>query len=242
MRDLTRAHSFPNTRWTVVARSGAADDAVRQKALAELCELYWPPVYAFVRGRGHTPHDAEDLVQGLFADLLAREDFAQTDAAKGRLRTFLLAAAKNYMANEARKAGRQKRGGGTAPLSLDLDAAEERCQVPEPADETTPDKLYQRQWVVTLLNHVLEELGTRYARDGKAGLFDVLKPALTPGAPMAPYAEIAPRVGMSEGALKVAVHRLRHRYGTLLRETVADTLGPGEDPEEEIRAMMTAFD
>lgn len=242
MHDFTRSPAFPNTRWTIVARSTGADEPARHKALSELCELYWPPVYAFVRGKGNSPHDAEDLVQGFFAQILSRNDFAHADPSKGKLRTFLLASLKNYMANERHKAGRQKRGGGIAVLSLDQDEAEAHCHVPEPQDDTTPDKLYQRQWVVTLLDQVLRKLGARYAEDGKGEVFETLKAALTPGAPMAPYAEIAARLGMNEPAVRVAVHRLKQRYGALLRETVADTLGPDENPEEEIAAMMSCFD
>lgn len=241
MPEFTRANQFPNTRWTMVARSSDADDSTRQRALSELCELYWPPVYAFIRSKGNSPHDAEDLAQGFFADLLSREDLASTDASKGKLRSFLLASVKNFMAKEWRKASRQKRGGGQAVLSLNQDEGETRFHVPEPKDESSPDKVYERQWVMTLLAHVLEELGVRYEKDGKGDLFETLKPTLTPGAPMAPYVEVAEQLGMSESALKVAVHRLKQRYGTLLRETIADTLGPDEDPEEELGHLMTAF-
>ena len=242
MSDFTRANQFPNTRWTMVARSTEADDTTRQKALSELCELYWPPIYAFIRSKGNSPHDAEDLAQGFFASVLARQDIGKTDASKGKLRSFFLASVKNYMANEHRKNTRQKRGSGQAVLSLNLDEAETRFHVPEPRDDNSPDKVYQQQWVMTLLSHVLENLGTRYEKDGKGELFKALKPALTPGAPMAPYSELAPTLGLSESALKVAVHRLKQRYGTLLRETIADTLGPDEDPEEELGQLMTVFE
>lgn len=241
MPDFTRANRFPNTRWTMVARSSDADDAIRKKALSELCELYWPPVYAFIRSKGNSPHDAEDLAQGFFAQILERDDIAKTDASKGKLRSFLLASVKNFMANEWRKASRQKRGGEQAVLSLNQNDAETRFHVPEPSDDTTPDKVYERQWVMTLLAHVLEELGERYKDDGKEALFEALKPTLTPGAPMPPYAEVAARLEMSESALKVAVHRLKQRYGTLLRETIADTIGPDEDPEEELGHLLSVF-
>jgi RNA polymerase sigma-70 factor (ECF subfamily) len=242
MFKLTHAYQFPKTRWTIVARSGDTDETTRQTALGELCELYWPPVYAFVRSKGNSPQDAEDIVQGFFARLLERNDFSRADPSKGKMRWFLLASVKNHMANEVRNATCQKRGGETAPLSIDLHDAEERCLVPEPADHLAPDKIFQRQWVITLLDHVLQKLEKRYSDDGKAELFNALKPTLTPGTRIPPHAETANRLGMNEDALRVAVHRLRQRYARELRNTIADTLGPGEDPEEEIRAMMTAFD
>lgn len=243
MADLTRAYQFPNTRWTMVARSVEDDAERRLTALDELCRLYWPPVYAFVRSKGNTPHDAEDLVQGFFAKLLSRDDLAHLDQSKGKLRSFLLASVKNYMANEWEKATRQKRGGGIAVLSLDQSEAEDHCFViPEPKESTTPDVIFQRQWIMTTLKHVLGELGVRYEKDGKEALFESLKPTLTPGAPMAPYAEIAETLGMSVSAVKMAVRRLKQRYAQLLCETVADTLGPEEDPEEEIAALMGSFD
>lgn len=241
MPEFTHAHQFPSTRWTIVGQAAGNDQAIRRKALTELCELYWPPVYAFIRSKGNSPHDAEDLAQGFFAQLLTREDLAHTDASKGKLRTFLLRAAKNYMSNEWKKANRQKRGGGKVLLSLDAGEGETLYRAPEPRDDLTPDRVFERQWVLTLLKHVLSQLERRYEKDGKAPLFEALKPTLTPGAPMPPYAEVAAALEMSEAALKVAVHRLRQRYGVLLKECIADTLGPGEDPDEELSSLMTAF-
>ena len=145
------------------------------------------------------------------------------------------------MANEWKKVSRQKRGGGQALLSLDWDEAESRLHVPEPQDDTTPDILFERQWVLTLLEHVLKELGKRDEADGKSQFFSLLKPALTPGAPMSPYAEIAAQLDMSESSLKVAVHRLRQRYGAMLKAAIADTQGPDEDADAEWSHLMTVF-
>ncbi|MEM7146753.1 MAG: sigma-70 family RNA polymerase sigma factor [Verrucomicrobiota bacterium] len=233
---------FPDTRWTLVLqiRDPENPDA-RQRALSDLCEAYWPPVYAFVRSKGNAPADAEDLTQGFFAHLLAHNAIAQADADRGKLRTFLLASVKNYMTNEWKKAHRQKRGGDKTILSLDADNAETRFHPPERGHDLTPDKVYERQWALTLLDQVLKKLHDKYKTDGKAILFDTLKPYLTPGAATPPHAEVATQLDMSESAVKVAVHRLRQRYAKLLRETIADTLAPEEDPEQELTHLLNVF-
>lgn len=241
MADRSHLHLFPSTRWTLVARAGHFDEATRTKALSELCELYWPPVYAFVRSKGNSPADAEDITQGFFAKLLSREDLARTDRDRGKLRSFLLAAVKNYMSSEWRKANRQRRGGDRVVLSLNQEEAEGHLHAHELKDETTPDKVFERQWALTLLSHALQRLEERYREDGKGALFDYLKPALTPGAPMQSYGKIAAELGLSVSAMKVGVHRLRQRYGVMLRQTIADTLGPGEDADEELRHLRSVF-
>jgi RNA polymerase sigma factor (sigma-70 family) len=242
MSGHTHAHHFPNTRWTIVAQSANADEGTRRKALVELCELYWPPVYAYVRSKGNSPHDAEDITQGFFEELLSHDNFAKADAAKGKLRSFLLASVNNYITNQWKKASRQKRGGGKAVFSLDIDDPELRFHTPEPADPITPDVLYERQWALTLLEHALGDvLGVKYETAGKGALFDALKPALTPDVPMASYAELATQLDLSKSALKVAIHRLRQRYGKLLRENIADTLGPGEDVDTELQHLLSVF-
>ncbi len=242
MAEPSRPHPFPATRWSIVLRSADADEATRHKALGELCEIYWPPIYAYLRGQGKSSQDAEDLKQGLFAEILARDDFARTDRSKGKLRSFLLASLKNHQINEWRRTNRQKRGGGVELIPLHSGDAETRFGPQEPADRITPDKPFLRQGLRSLLDHALGRLERRYSENGNARLFQALKPALTPGAPIDSYAELAGRLGLSESALKVAVHRLRQRFGIVLREAVADTIGPDEDADEELRHLMTAFD
>lgn len=241
MGDHTHAHQFPDTRWTLIARSTEAEDAVRQEALSEICELYWPPVYAFVRHKGCSPHDAEDLTQGFFASLLRRDDLGKVDATKGKLRTFLLVSVKHFIANEWKRSARKKRGGDKVILSCDHKQAEALLLSSEPADQESPDTVFQREWVITVLRHVLGELGERYRKDGKGDLFRALSPGLTPGGPSEQYATLANQLGMTESAVKTAAFRLRERYRDLLRAAIAATLGPGEDVDLELRELMSLF-
>ena len=220
-------------------RANGGSPEERQRALADLCQLYWPPVYAFIRSGGHTPHDAEDLTQGFFAQFLRRQDFQKTDASRGRLRSYLLAAAKHYLSDERRKEGRQKRGGEVTILSFDAAEAESRCLMP--ADDMTSERVYVRQWATTLLENVIQRLEESYVRKEKGPLFEALKPFIMSGADTEKQAEIAKSLDMSDAAVRVAVHRLRQRYAVLLREAVSDTLGPNEDLETELRELMAAF-
>ncbi len=222
-------------------RAAAEDPAEREKALAEICTLYWPPVYAFVRSRGHSPHDAEDLTQGFFATLLKRHDFARADSAHGRLRSYLLTAAGNYLNSEHRRENCQKRGGGAAVLSFDVVDAEARCHIPEPMDDLTPDRVFERQWAITVMEGVVSTLAQRYVDKGQAHMFAALKPFINADDSGGRQAELARELGMSEQALRTAIHRLRQRYGEVLRQTVKATLGHNESVEEELTCLMAAF-
>ena len=232
---------FPQTRWTLIAKSSDVDGQTRKKALTELCELYWPPVYAFVRSRGQSPHDAEDLVQGFFARLLERSDFACVDESRGRLRTFLLTAVTNYMNKEWMKENRQKRGGDRVIVSLDDETAEGRVQTFALEDHLSPDRIFERQWGITLLEHVFALLREQSAAKGRLPIFEALQGTLTPAGLDRPMSEIADELGMTLNNLKVASHRLRQRYAALLRETLADTLVEGEDPDEELAHLIANF-
>ena len=233
--------SFPTTRWSVIVKSRDVGDTERRQALEEICRVYWPPVYAFLRSSGHPKHDAEDLTQGFFEQLLIRGGFDRTDPAKGRLRSYLLGALKHYVASEHRKTSRRKRGGGNEIISWDeLEA--EGLTPPELTDGLTPDKIYTRRWVKTLLDQVLDELSAHYAIQGKATIFEALKPMLTPGNVAVSYSSLAERLGMTESAVKVAAHRFRQRFGVLLRNTVAFTMEPGEDVDREVSELMASFD
>lgn len=240
--ESNRPNAFPTTQWSLIVRAAAADPAEREKALAEICTLYWPPVYAFIRSRGHSPHDAEDLTQSLFAELLERNDFAKADSNHGRLRSYLMTATKNHLHSAHRRENRQKRGGGAVMLSFDALDAESRCLVPEQVDEMTPERVFERQWAITVMENVVAHLADRYARKDQAILFDALKPFINIGTTATPQSELAQQLGMSDQAFRVAVHRLRQRYAEVLRQTVKSTLGPDEDVGEEISRMMQAFE
>lgn len=242
---MDKAHSryrpFPETRWSLVLRAAESGNPDQHRALADLCALYWPPVYAYIRSQGHNPHDAEDLTQGFFASFLERESFSQTDPARGKLRSYLLASAKHHLASERRDAGRLKRGGGAFHFSIDATVGEARCAFVEPSDDLSPDRLFDRQWATTLLETVIVKVESSYREAGKAKLFEALRPFIQSGGDMNGLAGVARSLGMSENALRVAIHRLRQRYGKALRETVSDTLAEGEDPEVELRYLMSAF-
>jgi RNA polymerase sigma factor (sigma-70 family) len=238
--DAPRSPVFVTTHWSLVLSAGRSDSTHARDALEKLCRTYWPPIYAFVRRQGCTPHDAEDLTQAFFARVLAKNYFADVDRAEGRFRSFLLGSLKHFLANEWDKARAQKRGGGQKAIPLDAATLETSCGF-EPADHVTPEKIFERRWALTLLDQVLRRLRQEYTRDGREKLFDQLKPTLTEASRNVRYAEIATRLDTSEGAVKVAVHRLRQRYRELLRAEIADTVaGPGEI-EDEIRNLFAAL-
>ena len=224
----------------MVLAAGQPDTTKAYDALTRLCQTYWHPLYAYVRRLGYSPHDAQDLTQEFFARLLARNSLAGADESRGRFRSYLLAALKHFLANEWDKARAQKRGGGQIPIPIDPAAAETGC-VFEPADPVTAEKIYERRWALTLLDLVLRRLRQEYAVTGREKVFEELKPTLTEARRSVRYAEIAIRLGSSEGAVKVAVHRLRQRYREVLRAEIADTVaGPGE-VEDELRNLFAAL-
>lgn len=231
---------FDTTHWSVVLTAGQADTARARDALARLCQTYWHPLYAYVRRIGHSPHDAQDLTQEFFARLLAKNFLAGADESRGRFRSFLLASLKHFLANEWHKARAQKRGGGRAPISIDAATAETSIGF-EPADITTAEKIFERRWALTLLEQVLRRLREEYVRDGKQKLFEQLKPTLTEASRAVAYAEIARRLDTTEGAVKVAVHRLRQRYREILRAEIAETVASPEAVEDELRNLFAAL-
>lgn len=215
-----------------------AEDA--RAALADLCAAYWPPLYAFARRAGAGPHDAADLVQGFFARLLEKGDLSSADPARGRFRAWLVVAFRNFSANARDRERAKKRGGGRVPLRIDADAAE-TLYAPEPADPRTPDREFERRWALTVLARALEHLAAEQGRAGKQAEFEALRPWLVGGGAEGGYARLADALGRNEGALKVAVHRLRRRYGELLREEVAGTLDDPGQVEAELAALMEAL-
>jgi RNA polymerase sigma-70 factor (ECF subfamily) len=231
---------FATTRWTVVLAAGNRSTPNADVALEELCRAYWFPLYAYVRRHGHSREDAEDLTQSFFAGFLKKNYLEKLRGEHGKFRAFLLASLKHFLANEWDRSRRQKRGGGIPPLSLDWQDADNRYQI-APADHLSPDKIYDRAWAVTLLEQVIARLRGENAGDGKTLLFDGLKPFLMVGRNEIPYARAAAALGLTEGAARVAVHRLRRRYRELLREEIGQTLSDPAQVEEEMRALFTAF-
>ena len=231
---------FVTTHWSVVLRAGHVESAGGAEALSELCQTYWYPLYAYVRRQGHPPHDAEDLTQGFFARLLEKNYVADARREKGRFRTFLLTALKHYLANEWDRQHAQKRGGFHTVISIDGDEAESRFSE-EPVHDVTPEVLFERQWAVALLDHVVARLQEEYAGTGRGALFDELRGTLTSTESVAPYAVIAARLNVSEVSVKMAVRRLRARYREILREEIARTVDSPEHIEEEITHLFTAF-
>ncbi|MBI5387684.1 MAG: sigma-70 family RNA polymerase sigma factor [Verrucomicrobia bacterium] len=231
---------FATTRWTVVLSAGRKSSPQADMALEELCRTYWYPLYAYVRRQGHSKEDAEDLTQAFFARFLEKNYLEGLSAERGKFRAFLLASLKHFLANEWDRTHRQKRGGGVAPLSLDWQDADTRYQI-DPADTLSPDKLFDRAWAVTLLERVVARLRDESVAEGKTKLFEQLKPFLMVGRNAIPYAPTAAELGLTEGAVRVAVHRLRQRYRELLRAEIAQTLADPAAVEEEMRALFSAF-
>jgi DNA-directed RNA polymerase specialized sigma24 family protein len=209
-------------------------DESADAALAEICQTYWRPVYVFIRGRGHAPADAEDLTQGFFSSLLERESLLTASADKGRLRTFFLTALDRYLINEFVRERRQQRGGGRIHIPIDTPGI-------EPCDGLTPELAFHRQWALTLLENVLAALRDEYVAGGRGDVFEALKGTLSCAGDSAPYAELAQKLGKSEGAIKVAAHRLRQRYAHMLRKHIAGTVDSDDEVEDEIRSLFAAF-
>jgi RNA polymerase sigma factor (sigma-70 family) len=238
--DAPRGPVFVTTHWSLVLSARDPGAPQSAAALEKLCRAYWPPIYAFVRRQGHKPEDAQDLTQEFFARLLEKNFLVQVNQARGRFRSFLLASLKHFLANEWNKAKAQKRGGGKIFVPIDLANTETSFGF-EPADNLTAEKIFERRWALTLLDHVLRRLREEHVRDGKEKLFEQLKPTLTEDSRNVRYTEIAARLGTSEGAVKVAVHRLRQRYRELFRAEIADTVADPGEVEDEIRNLFAAL-
>ena len=231
---------FATTHWSVIVNARAADSSVARQAMEKLCQTYWYPLYAFVRRQGRAPHDAQDLTQEFFARLLEKNYLDDVRRERGKFRSFLLASMKHFLANEWDRARAQKRGGAHPHVPIDTQSAETRYGL-EPAHDQTPEKLFERRWALTLLDNVLTRLREEFVASGKAEQFDQLKVALTADKRAVPHAELGARLGMSQGAVKVAVHRLRAHYREVLRAEIANTVSSPADVEEEIRHLFAAL-
>jgi RNA polymerase sigma-70 factor (ECF subfamily) len=235
----SRSGVFVTTHWSLVL-AAKGDTAGAHEAMGRLCQLYWYPLYSYVRRRGQSAEDAKDLTQEFFSRLLARNWVGNADRKKGRFRSFLLGAMKHFLSDEWDKARAQKRGGGVPALPLEFDTAEMRYSR-EPVDHATPEQNYERRWALALLEHILNRLREEYEGDGRGELFALLNPCLVGDRTAQPYAELAKQLGVSEGTVKSAVHRLRWRYRQLLRDEIAGTVAEPGEVEEELRHLFVVL-
>ena len=233
--------SFDTTQWTLVVAAGDSQHPDSRAALEDLCQSYWYPLYAYLRRRGYAREEAEDVVQGFFTQLLDKKYLKAADRERGRFRSFLLTSLKNFAANEWDRKKAKKRGGATTTLSLDFETAEGRYHL-EPANEQTPEQVFDRGWAVTQLRQALERVGAKSTGGESERRFELLKGYLTGDAQDVRYKDVADELDMSEGAVKVAVHRLRQRFGDVLRDEVARTLNDPADVDDEIRHLFAAFE
>ena len=238
-----RPDQFRTTRWSVVVLSAQSQVSGSKEALAELCKLYWYPLYAHVRRYGFSPHDAQDLTQGFFLDILEHKALTRADQQKGKFRSFLLASLKNFLSNERQRAGCLKRGGQIQFVHVDFSDAEDRYGKEEPAESLTPERIFDARWALALLGEAKNRLRQEYADSGKIALFDALKgfadPVSTKNLPS--YEEVAKQLDMSVAAVKTLIHRLRKRNTEIVREEIMRTVSDAADLEAESRELCEAL-
>jgi RNA polymerase sigma factor (sigma-70 family) len=237
--DCAGQEGFASTHWSLVLAAGQRALPASAQALETLCQTYWYPLYAYARRRFGDIATAQDHTQDFFARLLEKNILAVADPERGRFRGFLLTAFKNFLANEAEKSHARKRGGSLAPLPLDFQAGDSRYEL-EPSHVWTPERLFERQWALTLLQQVMSLLRAEYSAAGKEPLFEGLKGSLAGETDM-PYAILAENLGMSEGAVKQTAHRLRQRYREILRREIAQTVADPSEVDDEIRRLFEAL-
>jgi RNA polymerase sigma factor (sigma-70 family) len=230
---------FATTSWSMVNRAAASESAETMSALSALCQLYWYPLYAFVRRKGYSKSDAEDLTQAFFAELLEKKKLSAADESRGKFRSFLLASLDHFVQNQWRATQAKSRGGGKNILSIDFEVAADRY-ANEPFHELTAEKIFERNWALAILNQALQLVRLQYEQANKLELFEALKIYLGQGTPV-PYKEVAMQIGMREGAVKVAVHRLRERYGEQLRLQIARTIDDYSEVDGELRTLLEAL-
>ncbi len=231
---------FPSTRWSLVVAATRKDAPESAAALESLCRAYWYPLYTYVRRCGQSPHDAQDLTQEFFCRLLEKRWLDSADREKGKLRTFLIVALKNFMSNEWRRASAQRRGGGQTPVPFDAEFAESRYAADHSA-RLGADESFDKQWALTLLDSTVNRLRAEFVAAGKPGDFEALKDCLMAERGSIDYAAVAKRLGGSEGAARVAIHRLRKRFRDVYREEISQTLADGTDLEGELRHLAAAL-
>lgn len=231
---------FATTHWSVVLAASSPKSSRYREALETLCQAYWFPIYAYLRRQGYGAHKAEDQTQGFFTHMIEMDDLCRADPDRGRFRSFLLSMLKHFVADQWDRSQAQKRGGGKKALSLDFADAETRYKL-EPSHQLSPDKLYEKSWALTLLSQTMARLKAETSGTNKQKLFEQLKAHLAGQFHAVPYSELAARLEMTEGSVKIAVHRLKQRYRELLREQIAQTVSSPEEIDEEIRALFVAL-
>jgi RNA polymerase sigma factor (sigma-70 family) len=233
--------AFPKTRWSLIASLGDVDERSASEALSELCDLYWYPVYAYIRRSGRSPEDAEDLTQDFFANVVRRGDLKNvTQRSSARFRSYILAAVKNLLTSDHRQQSAKRRGGTAIRLSIDAEVAEKRYRN-EPAESLTPEDLFERRWALTVIDTALQNLKAEYERSDRGKIFARLQPLIPLKNDTGQYADAAQQLGMSDGAIQVAMHRLRKRYQTCIREQIAHTVASEEEVEGELRYIFGLF-
>jgi RNA polymerase sigma factor (sigma-70 family) len=237
---VERNRWFVTTHWSVVLNAGNSVSPAAQSALNELCKSYWYPLYAYVRRKGHDPDESKDLTQEFFAQLLAKRLLAGVDPTKGRFRSWLLGVMNHFLAHEWAKARAQKRGGGRPALSLDETDPETRYRL-EPADESDPEKIFDRRWALTLMDRAGSRLRGEYETEGKRDLYSGLKGFVSSDGTDLSYDEAARRLGLTTSAVKSAIHRLRQRYQELVREEIAQTVSSASEVDDEIRYLVAVL-
>jgi RNA polymerase sigma factor (sigma-70 family) len=236
------AGRFRTTCWSVVLLSAESQALDAEAAREELCRSYWYPLYAFIRRRGKSPEDAKDLTQGFFLSLFDRKSLGQVTPLKGKFRSFLLAALKNYLSSEFQRQNTIKRGGNFEFVPLDYEIGDDRY-THEPSDALTPEKVFEARWAMTLLELTMTQLRTEYESRGKTAIFHTLKPFLDFGERegLPTYESVAAKLQIGLGAVKTLIHRLRKRHGQILREEVGRTVTDAEEIDDEIRSLCNAF-
>ena len=232
--------TFETTRWSIVVAAGGDNSVAARAALAALCDTYWYPLYAYVRHRGVSSEDARDVTQAFLASLIERNDLKHVSQDRGRFRSFLLASLQHFLANDAARRRTAKRGGGMRVVPLDSDEPEGRYRL-EPAGPATPEALYERRWALMIIERVLARLRDEWAAGQRGAEFEALKACLLGEAPQGGYAAVAATLGASEGAVKVAVHRLRRRFQTELKRDIGETVADPADVDDEIRYLIRAL-
>ena len=235
--ELHKRPEFATTHWSVVHAAGAKSSATSRQALASLCQDYWYPLYSYARRRVPAPGDAQDLTQAFFAELLEKNYVAAVDPERGQFRAFLLTAFKHFLSKEWERAKAQKRGGGRPPISLDFDLEDSRYGI-EPATDLTPEQIFDRQWAMTLLNRIMDNLAAEYNALGKARQFELLKGFIIDEHAGITFWEVAEELDLTHAAAKMAAHRMRRRYRELLRHEILQTVTGPEEVDEEIQNLF----
>ncbi len=240
-RNSTQGESrFTTTHWSVVLTAGNQSSPDYTRALSALCQTYWYPLYAYLRRWGCDREQAEDYTQGFFASLMERQSIGEADPKRGKFRSFLLVSLKHFLSDQFDRTEAQKRGSGKKVLSLDIEDGETRYHC-EPADNLSPEKLFERYWALEVLKQAMTRLKDEFATANKQHLFDHLKTYLTAEQDSIPYCSVAAKLDMTEGAVRVAVHRLRQRYHELVRQEIAQTVATPEQIDEEINELYAAL-